>query len=94
MTDEQHYCIQADRIAKMDKKLDEIHDQFQVDGTIGKMSGQLTRLTALMENGRNGRKPPKNGDGGVGPIPPKLVWWIIAGLVAIVAALAGANIPL
>jgi len=78
----EHYCIQVDRIAKMDSKIDDIHEQFQVDGTIGVMSGQLTRLTTLAENGQK-----KNG------VPPKIAWWIVAGLVAILAAVLGINIP-
>ncbi len=83
--DAEHYCIQAKRIEKMDKKLDDIHDQFQVDGTIGTMSGQLTRLITLAENGSK-----KTENGG---IPNKLVFWIIAGLVAVLATLVGVNIP-
>jgi hypothetical protein len=84
--DQEHYCIQAKRIEKMDKKLDDIHDQFQVDGAIGVMSGQLTRLTTLVENGS--KKKSENGG-----IPNKLVFWIIAGFVAIIATLVGVNIP-
>ena len=84
--DPEHYCIQANRIEKMDKKLNDIHDQFQVDGAIGEMSGQLTRLITLAENGSK-----KGGNGG---IPNKLVFWIIAGFVAIIAALVGANLPI
>ena len=83
--DPDHYCIQAKRIEKMDRILDDIHQQFQVDGAIGVMSGQLTRLTTLAENGKK-----KNENGS---IPPKLVFWIIAGLVAVLAALVGINIP-
>ena len=83
--DPEHYCIQAKRIENMDKKLNDIHDQFQVDGTIGTMSGQLTRLITLAENGK------KNENGG---IPHKIVYLIIAGLVAILAALVGVNLPI
>jgi hypothetical protein len=81
-----HYCIQAKRIEKMDRKLDDIHEQFQVDGAIGVMSGQLTRLTTLAENGtkkKNNSHPPE-----------KIIYWVIAGLVAIIAALVGVNLPL
>ena len=85
--DTEHYCIQAARIEKMDQKLDDIHDQFQVDGTIGTMSGQLQRLITLTENGKKNRDPENGG------IPNKLVFWIIAGFVAIIAALVGVNIP-
>jgi hypothetical protein len=83
--DPDHYCIQADRIAKMDRILDDIHEQFQVDGSIGIMSGQLTRLTTLVENGRKKREN--------GSIPHNIVYWIIAGLVAIIAAVVGVNLP-
>ena len=84
--DPEHYCIQAKRIEGMDKKLNDIHDQFQVDGTIGTMSGQLTRLITLAENG--GKKKEN------GSIPHRLIYWIIAGLVAILAALVGINVPI
>ena len=83
--DPEHYCIQAKRIENMDKKLNDIHDQFQVDGTIGTMSGQLTRLITLAENGN---KKKENG-----AIPHSIVYWIIAGLVAIIAAVVGVSIP-
>ena len=83
--DAKHYCIQADRIQQMDEKLDDIHEQFQVEGTIGVMSGQLTRLTTLAENGT---KKKENGS-----IPHAVVYWIIAGLVAIIAAVVGVSIP-
>ena len=82
----EHYCIQAKRIEKMDKKLDDIHDQFQVTGTIGIMSGQLQRLTTRAENGT---KKKENGK-----IPANVVYWIIAGLVAILAAVLGVSLPL
>jgi hypothetical protein len=81
-----HYCIQAKRIEKMDRKLDDIHEQFQVDGAIGVMSGQLTRLTTLAENGTKKKDNLQ--------LPGKIIYWIIAGLVAIIAALVGANPPL
>ena len=84
--DPEHYCIQAKRIEKMDQKLDDIHHHFQVDGTIGVMSGQIKRLTTLAENGH---KKKENGH-----IPLKTALWIIAGLVAIVAAVLGVNLPL
>ena len=83
--DPEHYCIQAKRIEKMDAKLDDIHDQFQVDGAIGAMSGQLTRLMALAENGHR-----KKENGTVS----KMAWWIIAALVAILATVLGINLPL
>jgi hypothetical protein len=69
----------------MDRILDDIHEQFQVDGSIGIMSGQLTRLTTLVENGRKKREN--------GSIPHNIVYWIIAGLVAIIAAVVGVNLP-
>jgi hypothetical protein len=84
--DPEHYCIQANRIEKMDRKLDDIHEQFQVDGAIGKMSGQLTRLTTLAENGTKKKDEPQP--------PDKIIYWVIAGLVAIIAALVGVNLPL
>ena len=80
--DAEHYCIQADRIEKMDKHLDDIHDEFQVTGTIGVMSGQLSRLATLAENGTKKKE-----------IPEKVIYLIIAGLVAIIAALVGVNLP-
>jgi len=84
--DAEHYCIQAKRIENMDKKLNDIHDQFQVDGTIGTMSGQLTRLITLAENGTKRKDE-------AGSVPHKIVYWIIAGLVAILATVVGVNIP-
>jgi len=83
--DAEHYCIQAKRIEKMDRKLDDIHEQFQVDGAIGVMSGQLTRLTTLAENGSKEKEHVS---------PDKVIYWVIAGLVAIIAALVGVNLPL
>ena len=83
--DPNHYCIQAARIEKMDKKVDEIHDQFQVNGTIGIMSGQINRLTTLAENGKK-----KNG----GITKDKIALWVIAILAGIIAGLVGVNIPL
>jgi len=83
--DPDHYCIQATRIEKMDQKLDDIHEQFQVDGTIGEMSGQLTRLITLAENGSKKKESPPSTD--------KIIYWVIAGLVAIIAALVGVNLP-
>ena len=80
--DAKHYCIQADRIQQMDEKLDDIHDEFQITGTIGIMSGQLSRLTTLAENGTKKKE-----------IPEKVIFLIIAGLVAIIAALVGVNLP-
>jgi hypothetical protein len=80
-----HYCIQAKRIEKMDRILDDIHQQFQVDGAIGVMSGQLTRLTTLAENGSKKKE--------AGSIPHAIVYWIIAGLVAIIAAVVGVSLP-
>ena len=80
--DAKHYCIQADRIQQMDEKLDDIHDEFQITGTIGIMSGQLSRLTTLAENGTKAKESPE-----------KIVYWVIAGLVAIIAALVGVNLP-
>ena len=85
--DPEHYCIQAKRIEKMDRKLDDIHEQFQVDGAIGVMSGQLTRLTTLAENGTKKKEEPP-------PPVEKIIYWVIAGLVAIIAALVGVNLPL
>ena len=84
--DAEHYCIQAKRIEKMDRILDDIHQQFQVDGAIGVMSGQLTRLTTLAENGSKKKEPAGS--------PDKVIYWVIAGLVAIIAALVGVNLPL
>lgn len=84
--DAEHYCIQAKRIEKMDRKLDDIHEQFQVDGAIGVMSGQLTRLTTLAENGTKKKEEH--------PPPDKIIYWVIAGLVAIIAALVGVNLPI
>ena len=81
--DSEHYCIQSKRIEKMDSQLGDIHEQFQVDGTIGVMSGQLARITAIAENGK-----PKGG------APEKAIYFIIVGLVAIIAALVGANVPI
>jgi hypothetical protein len=84
--DAEHYCIQAKRIEKMDRKIDDIHEQFQVDGTIGTMSGQLTRLITLAENGSKKKEEHT--------LPDKVIYWVIAGLVAIIAALVGVNLPL
>jgi hypothetical protein len=83
--DSEHYCIQAKRIEKMDRILDDIHQQFQVDGAIGVMSGQLTRLMTLAENGSKKKES--------GSIPHAIVYWIIAGLVAIIAAVVGVSLP-
>ena len=87
LDDPDHYCIQAKRIEKMDKKLDDIHSQFQVDGTIGVMSGQIRRLTTLAENGH---KKKENGNG----TRDKITLLVIAILAAIIAGLVGVNIPL
>ena len=48
------------------------------------MSGQMERLSALIENG--GKE--------TGKIPTKLAWWVVTGLVLIVAALVGVQIPM
>ena len=80
----EHYCIQKERIEKMDTKLDEINDHFQVDGIVGKMSGQLSSLTTLVKNGKKES----------GTIPPKLAVWVVLGLVLIIAALVGVQIPM
>jgi hypothetical protein len=80
--DPEHYCIQTTRIEKMDQKLDDIHDEFQVNGTVGVMSGQLKRLTTLAENGHKENT-----------VPTKILYWIIAGLVAILAVFLGVDLP-
>jgi len=84
--DPDHYCIQSKRIEKMDSKIDDIHEQFQVDGSIGVMSGQLTRLTTLAENGSAKKK--------ASAVPERLIYWIISGLVAVIAALVGIKLPI
>jgi len=84
--DRDHYSIQATRIEKMDGKLDDIHDQFQVDGTVGIMAKQVERLSALIENGH---KKKENGSN-----PSRTVLLIILALAAIIAGLLGINLPL
>ena len=49
------------------------------------MSGQLTRLMTLAENGKK-----KNENGS---IPHKLLFWILTGFVAVLSAIVGVNIP-
>jgi hypothetical protein len=87
---DEHYCIQAARIEKMDRKLDDIHDQFQVDGTVGVMARQVEKLTTMVEE----RHPPKNNGGINGSVPTKLVLWIVGSLVAVVLFLLGIDLPL
>ena len=88
---DEHYCIQSDRIVRIeekfndiDSKIAEIHRHFEVGGTIGKMAKQVERLTALVENGR------KREEG----VISKITLWVILILAATVAGLVGANIPL
>ena len=90
MADE-HYCVQADRIVRIEEKFDNIdakisaiRGHFGVDGTIGKMAKDISRLTALVENGHK----KENG------IISKITLWTILLLAATVAGLVGANIPL
>jgi len=86
-----HYCIQASRIIRIEEKVDRIDEKLDklnsVDGTVGKMSKQVERLTTLIENGAN-KKNAISGD----------TWkWLglsILILAAIIAALLGVNIPL
>jgi hypothetical protein len=87
-----HYCTQADRIVRLEEKFDDIdakidgiHRHFEVSGTIGKMAAQVSRLTALVENGAK-----KNENG----TAQKIALWVIAILAATVAGLVGANLPL
>jgi hypothetical protein len=80
-----HYCIQADRIEKMDKKVDDIHSEFQVNGIIGIMSGQIKKLTTMAENGKI-----KSDNSS---ISPKILYFVIAGLVVILAAVLGVKLP-
>jgi len=88
---ESHYCIQAQRIVRIEDKLDKIDEKIDrlssVDGTVGKMSGQLERLTALIENGGTGRKQ-QGAD----------IWkWFglsVLVLAVIIATLLGIKIPL
>jgi hypothetical protein len=69
----------------MDKKVDDIHSEFQVNGIIGIMSGQIKKLTTMAENGKI-----KSDNSS---IPPKILYFIIAGLVVILAAVLGVKIP-
>lgn len=88
---DEHYCIQSDRIVRIEEKFDDIdskiadiHRHFEVGGTVGKMAKDISRLTALIENGKKGE------DG----IITKITLWIILLLAATVAGLVGANLPL
>ena len=85
--DPEHYCIQAQRIEKMDAKLDDIHKEFQMGGTVSVMSDLINRLSTLAERENGGKK---NGNG----IKDKIALWVIAILAGIIAGLVGVNIPL
>ena len=80
-----NYCIQESRIESMDEKIDGISKHFQVDGIVGQMSGEVGRIATLIENGNSKKSE--------GPIPTKIVWWVILGLVAIIAVLLGVEVP-
>ena len=86
-----HYCIQAQRIVRIEDKLDNIDAKIDrlssVDGTVGKMSGQLERLTALIESGNTGRKQ-------LGADIWKWFGLSVLVLAVIIATLLGIKIPL
>lgn len=85
-----HYCIQADRIIRVEHKIDKIDEKLDklssVDGTVGKMSKQVERLTTLIENGASRKS--------VSSDTWKWLGLSILILAAIIAALLGVNLPL
>ena len=78
--DDDHYCIQAERIAKMDEKLDDLTGHFHIGGVIWEMSGNIKKLT-------NGKKEENR------ELPTKWLIWAVLGLVAILATLFGIKMP-
>jgi hypothetical protein len=85
-----HYCIQAKRIENMDKKIDTITGHFRVDGIVGKMSGNIEKLTALAES----TLAPKDDDEEEDEkVPVKYLVWAIIGLVVILATILGVKLP-
>ena len=71
----------------MDKKLDELTGHFQVGGIVGKMSGQVEKLTIMAENGSIGKSV----------FSMENVKWLalsIFALAMIIAALLKIDIPI
>jgi len=52
-----HYCIQDQRIMRIEDKIDKIGDKLDiissVDGTVGKMSQQMAHMMTLLEKTNN-----------------------------------------
>ena len=84
------YCIQSQRIIRMESKLDaidrKVDEILSVEGTIGKLSIQMEHLTTLIENG-NGKKKQQQPD----------IWkWLglsVLVLALIIATLLGVDLP-
>jgi len=83
-----HYCIQADKIVNMDKKLDALTGHFHVGGIIWNMSGDIKKMAAVADAIDNSRKKKENGE-----LPTKWLIWAVLGLVAILATLFGIKMP-
>ena len=85
------YCIQSQRIIRMEGKLDaidrKVDEILSVDGTIGKLSIQMEHLTTLIENGGGNKKQ---------QLPDIWKWFGLSVLVLalIIAALLGVDLPL
>jgi hypothetical protein len=89
--DYDHFCRQAQRIENMDKKIDTITGHFRVDGIVGKMSGNIEKITILAENNLALQEEEEESE--EDKIPVKYLVLAILGLIAILATILGVKLP-